>query len=297
MPKTTIWMKEEDFLTDKEILRLCRIFSSLGICRIKLTGGEPLMRKNIVSLVSQIKQLEGIKEVTMTSNGVWLEKFAEELKTAGLDGINISLDTCNPALYEKITGTNCLLQVMSSIEKAVTLFAKVKINCVIVSGWNENDYIEVAQLAQRYPVDVRFIEMMPIGQGKNYLSVSNSQIQTNLEKLLGIGKLVTDKKCGNGPAVYYSFQGLKGNIGFISPMSQKFCSSCNRIRLTATGDLKPCLACSDAVSLKNLLKEKIPDDILTEIIRQKIFSKPEGHCFLKKTEENQESKDMFQIGG
>lgn len=242
MPKDGVQqISHDEILTFDEIARVCRIGAELGISRIKLTGGEPLVRKGIEDLAEMICRIPGIEQVTLTTNGILLKDKLPALKKAGISAVNISLDTMDRAQYQELTGKDCLLQVMEGIRAALEQGMRVKINCVALNECNEFQWGKLAALAKEYPLDVRFIEMMPIGLGKAYQGSMQEVIQKNLENIYGAAKPDSGGVRGNGPAVYWEFPGIQGKIGFISAISHKFCRDCNRIRMTAEGFVKPCL--------------------------------------------------------
>lgn len=280
MPKEGVKpLKHVDILTFDEIVRLCRCFAEFGVNKIKLTGGEPLVRKNLVGLVRSIKDIEGIKNVTLTTNGVLLKEQLPDLIEAGLDAINISLDTLNPEIYAKITGSPVLQEVLDGIKQALTYEKlNVKVNCLPIPGVNEDDILKIAELAKDTRVNVRFIEMMPIGLGKNYSYYNEDNIVNKIELVYG-PLIKLEEKLGNGPAHYYSVPGFVGKVGFISAMSHQFCEECNRIRLTSDGFLKTCLQYAEGADLKSILRETKEDEYLKQVIYQTIFSKPQSHHF------------------
>lgn len=291
-------LKHEELLSYEEIAKLCKYFVKLGIGKIKLTGGEPLVRKGISDLIKQIKSIDGITSVTLTTNGVELKQQLPDLIKAGLDGVNISLDTLNPVIYEKITKRDVLQEVLDSIDTALQYEKlKVKINCVPIQGTNEKDIIKIAELAKDSRLIIRFIEMMPIGLGKNFNYYSEYKILEELEKKYG--PLETcNQVLGNGPAHYYNINGFKGKIGFISAITHQFCDQCNRVRLTSDGFLKTCLQYSEGSDLKVLLRENVEDSVLEQVIYDTIYNKPISHNFNKdKEQETYEQKQMFRIGG
>lgn len=290
----------ENILTFEQIVTVCRCVSRLGIRKIKLTGGEPLVRKGFTALVREIKALDGIEEVTMTTNGILLEGYLEQLKEAGLDSINISLDTLDKDKFHALTRLGDLDKVISAIQKASAMgFSSVKINSVIMKDYNQKEAVELARLAKDYPVSVRFIEMMPIGNGKEFGAVYQQEIIGELQKAYGPLK-PCHQKMGNGPAVYYELAGFQGKIGFISAVSHEFCGQCNRIRLTADGNLKLCLQYKNVLNVKELMEQGVTEDELTEQIGKEIFFKPQKHDFGNQNtqkEEAKETKNMAQIGG
>jgi len=289
-------LEHDDILTYKEILTVVKTVSKVGIKKIKITGGEPLVRKGIVNLVRSIKAVEGIEEVTMTTNGVFFADMADSLLEAGLDSVNFSVDTLNPETFSKISRRDCFDQVLRGLRKAVELGIRTKINCVPIAELNGSDLAELLKVAQNYPVDVRFIELMPIGLGKSYSPVSNEKLYKLIEDKFGALR-PSEIRHGNGPAVYYNIEGFKGSIGFISAVSEEFCESCSRIRLTADGNLKLCLHYNKGIALKPLLRSNVSREKLKEAISDAIYNKPEHHGFNRNCCEKPESKSMAQIGG
>lgn len=299
MPKEGVRaVNHKDILTYEEIIRLCRCFASLGISKIKITGGEPLVRKDVAELIGWIKCLEGIKNVTLTTNGVQLKKQLSNLVKNGLDGINVSLDTLDPDIYEAITGEDALQQVLTGVHEALQYpELKVKLNCVPMQNTRKTDIVGIAGLAKNHRLNVRFIEMIPIGLGRNFTYYSEDDIIQILEEAYGPLE-VYDKTLGNGPAHYYSIPGFEGKIGFISAISHQFCGECNRVRLTSEGFLKTCLQYENGIDLKALLRGKADDWELEQAIRHAIFHKPVGHNFRETSHfEAQEQSHMSRIGG
>lgn len=243
-----------------------------------------------------IKKIPGVSQVTLTTNGILLEKYLDELLDAGLDAVNISLDTMDREQYRAITGSDELERVLSSIDSAAQKLP-VKVNCVVQDGINENTPEALVRLAKDRNVDVRFIEIMPIGYGRERKSIPNTEILQRLEAVYG--KAAVDEKThGNGPAVYYRLEGFTGSIGLISAVHGKFCDSCNRLRLTSTGEIKPCLCYAQTIPLKDILRDGQPDQDrrIREKILEAVLSKPRMHCF-EHREEITEEKKMAQIGG
>ena len=245
-----------------------------------------------------LKELPEIEKVTLTTNGMLLKEQIQELAEAGIDNINISLDTVDKAKFEKITRRKGLFKVLEGLEEALKYpNIGLKINCVPVVEEPEN-LVAVAKLAKEYPIHVRFIEMMPIGYGNMSESISNEELKETIRK--HYGNLTEDFRVyGNGPAVYYSIEGFQGNVGFISAMHGKFCNLCNRIRMTSTGDLKPCLCYEQRWALKPALRMENPEkrqEEIQNILRKSIENKPQMHCF-EDTRQVTESHPMGQIGG
>lgn len=287
----------EEILTYDEILRICETVSQLGIKKIKITGGEPLVRKEIVNLIRDIKNLDKIEQVTLTTNGILLYDMLDDLYDAGIDAINISLDTLKEDNFKQITRRDGLEKVLMAIDKAYNLGIRVKINCLAIRDFNINELADIANFAKDREIDVRFIELMPIGFGKKYTQIDNDEILSILESNFGAFEPVTEKR-GNGPAKYYKNKDMKGCIGFISAISHEFCESCNRIRLTSNGFLKLCLHYNKGIDLKEPLRSNISDEDLTNMIHDAIKNKPLGHNFYHDSDMNNiESKNMVQIGG
>ena len=287
----------DEILTYDEILRICEIVSELGIRKIKITGGEPLVRKDIVNLIRDIKNIDKIEQVTLTTNGILLHEMLDDLYDAGIDAINISLDTLNKDNFKKITRRDGLEKVLMSIDKAYDLGIRVKINCLAIRDFNLRELVEIASFAKDREIDVRFIELMPIGFGKKYTQIDNDEILSILESRFGTFEIVTEKR-GNGPAKYYRNQNMKGCIGFISAISHEFCESCNRIRLTSSGFLKLCLHYNKGIDLKEPIRNGISDEDLKKLIHDTIWNKPINHKFGHASEEQDiELKNMVQIGG
>ena len=287
----------DEILTYDEILRICEIVSELGIRKIKITGGEPLVRKDIVNLIRDIKNIDKIEQVTLTTNGILLHEMLDDLYDAGIDAINISLDTLNKDNFKKITRRDGLEKVLMSIDKAYDLGIRVKINCLAIRDFNLREIVEIASFAKDREIDVRFIELMPIGFGKKYTQIDNDEILSILESRFGTFEIVTEKR-GNGPAKYYRNQNMKGCIGFISAISHEFCESCNRIRLTSSGFLKLCLHYNKGIDLKGPIRNGISDEDLKKLIHNTICNKPISHKFGHSNEEQYiELKNMVQIGG
>ena len=288
----------QEILTYEEIISVCQAAAKAGIRKLKVTGGEPLARLGCTELIGELRGILGIEQVTMTTNGVLLAKFLPELVKNGLNAVNISLDTLDRTRYEQITGRDELVTVLEGLHMAVDAGLKVKINAVLQRGSNDHEWAALAELTRRYPIDVRFIEMMPIGYGKEFEPVYNEEV-LRLLKAKEPG-LVPDPTChGNGPAVYYKLPGAMGSVGFISAMHGKFCGECNRIRLTSMGKLKPCLCFGDTVDLRKALREADPserEELLYQAILLAISMKPEQHKF-EEINDITELKQMVQIGG
>lgn len=284
-------------LSLEEIARLIRIGTGLGIRKVRLTGGEPLIRKNLNQLVSYINEMDMIDDIALTTNGILFAPLADKMKAAGLNRVNFSLDSLNEGKYRYITRNGDLHKVVQGIEKAVELkLDPIKINVVVIRGFNDNELLDFADLAYKYPLHIRFIEFMPIGD----------LLFWNPERMMAVAEIkqVIQRKYpleeehavkGNGPARYYGIDG-KGSLGFISPMSNHFCARCNRIRMTAEGRLRGCLHDQSEINLRTSLNQGASDEELKELFIKAIRSKPNQHHMDTGWGEENHRK-MFQIGG
>lgn len=285
----------ENILTYEEILMVCHAAARLGIQKIKLTGGEPLSRLGIEKLISGIHQISGIREVTMTTNGVLIPKLLPKLLEAGLNAVNISLDTRKRDVFHRITRRDEFDQVMIGIKACTKAGIRTKINCVPIEELNGTEITDLAALAKEYPVDVRFIELMPIGLGKSYSPIPTSEIKRRLSQ--AYGNFIEDKEIhGNGPANYWKLPDFQGSIGFISAISHEFCGNCNRVRLTSDGQLKLCLHYSYGINLKQILRSQASEEELYEQMKEAIRQKPVSHHF-GQIEPATDERNMVQIGG
>lgn len=293
-----IGAKHEEILSYEEIICLCKLFSKIGISKIKITGGEPLIRKDLAHLIKEIKSISGINNVTLTTNGILLEEQIEALIGAGLDAVNISLDTLDDNKYREITRVGNLDKVIKGINKALEYNKlKVKINCVPLETENYKDIINLIKLVKHNDLSVRFIELMPIGLGKDMRGLSEEKIKEIIEEEFGV-LTPFNKPLGNGPSYYFSLDNFKGKIGFISAVTHKFCGNCNRVRLTSKGFLKTCLQYDKGIDLMTLLRDKKSEDEIIEIMKNTIYNKPRKNSFLEKDSiDNLEQGIMSQIGG
>ena len=296
MPEPVSAVQHADILRYEEILRICRAAVELGITKFKVTGGEPLVRAGCVDFITALKAQPGTEQVTLTTNGLLLEANLDALTEAGLDGVNISFDSPDNARFRRITGytgdgADTLLHVLDA---CCAKGLKTKINAVLLEE-TEADAPALAAIAAKLPVDVRFIELMPIGFGTTMKRVSPEDILTALQERWP-DLAPTDEKRGNGPAHYYKSAALLGRIGFIDAVSHKFCAECNRVRLTSTGQLKPCLCYADSADLRALIRGGCTDGELREALRAAVYAKPRAHCF-DTNDIITEKHMMSQIGG
>ena len=299
MPDGISLVSMKEILTYEEIVETCAAAVRLDIRNFKITGGEPLSRLGCADLIASLKKVPGVKQVTMTTNGVLLKKYLPELLTAGLDAVNISLDTLVPAKYEMITGKDRLSEVLDSIDAALNAGLRTKINAVLQQGVNDDEWFRLASLAEDKALDVRFIEMMPIGYGKKVTGISNDTLRARFSA--SFPEIENDSSVhGNGPAEYVRIPGWMGSIGFISAIHGKFCSSCNRVRLTSRGRLKPCLCYGETIDLLPVLRAGTAaaerQEALTAALREGIFRKPGQHCF-ENPDMVTETARMAGIGG
>lgn len=288
----------QELLTYEEMIEVVGAAASLGIDRIKVTGGEPLVRLGCADFIRMCKQVPGIRQVTMTTNGVLLEKYLPALLDAGLDAVNISLDTLDAERYAAITGSDVLDAVLASVDAALKAGLPTKLNVVPQRGFNEDELFSLAELSRERPLDVRFIEMMPIGEGARFEVLSNDVLKNRL--MAHYPGMVPDATYhGNGPAAYYKVPGYCASIGFISAIHGKFCHSCNRVRLTAQGSLKPCLCFAQTTDLRSLIRKGRPEERtlrLQEAIGTAIYNKPEAHRFEERGAVTEHHR-MIEIGG
>ena len=298
MPDGVDKLEREDILTYEEFLRLAALFARCGVDTVRVTGGEPLVRKGVEQLVKGLKAIPGIRKVTMTTNAVLLEQQLPALLEAGLDSVNISLDTQDPALFAKITARDEFAAVQAGIHAALESGIPVKLNCVPQVGVNEGELEALAALAQDKPLQVRFIEMMPIGYGAAMPCISGPELLARFRRRWPELAPLPGAACaalGDGPAVYYTVPGWKGDIGFIAAVHGKFCASCNRVRLTSQGFLRPCLASETGCDLRTLLRGGAADEELLQAIRETIWSKPREHHFGDNS--IPATRGMYRIGG
>ena len=300
-PEGVPCLSHRNILTYDEITRICRTGAGLGISRIKLTGGEPLVRRGLPDLLGMIRKIPGIEQVTLTTNGILLKDKINELVSNGLNTVNISIDSPDPDRYEKITRGGRLEDALAGLEAALSCTGLgVRVNCVPMQETPPEDIIGLASLAEDRELDVRFIEMMPIGLGKNFGMISGSRIRSLLEDRFGSAGLCAENR-GNGPAVYVRFPGFKGRI--IDALSHQFCGTCNRVRLTSEGYLKSCLQYETGVDLRQLLRNGAADEEVKNEMLKAIHEKPACHQFAGKGEacgsggQLLETRDMSQIGG
>lgn len=271
-------VSHDDILTYEEILRLVKIGVGLGISKVRVTGGEPLVRKGVYGFLSELSRLNGLADLSLTTNGVALKDNLTKIKSAGIKRINISLDTLQRKKFEQITGLDLFDQVWQGIEMAGNLeFHPIKLNIVALNGVNDDELKDMALLSFDYPFHIRFIEYMPIGDSQmgNGPLLLAPEIKKRISEL---GRLKPVRNSANdGPAQRYRFEGARGEIGFIHALSHHFCDRCNRLRLTASGQLRPCLLSDHHEDIKGPLRAGCSDDELAEIFFKAVHHKPSDH--------------------
>ena len=290
MPEEGVCRRQHhEMMNEDEIITAVEVAASLGIHKIRLTGGEPLVKKNIVSICRRVAAVEGIREVCLTTNGILLPELGKQLREAGVSRLNLSLDTLDPQKYAYITRTGKLEQFQAGLEAALASgFDKVKINAVLIGGFNDDEIGALANLTMEYPVDMRFIELMPIQDHDEFGTEAYVPCSRVLEKLPQAMPVARD----GGVAKLYRLPGARGNIGLISPINAHFCGECNRLRLTADGKLKPCLHSADEYTVKGLNREE-----MKAVFEQAIWNKPAWHGDLDALHRSQAGRNMNEIGG
>ena len=290
----------EELLSDSEIEGLAACFAALGVSKIRVTGGEPLVRPAIADLISRLAKLPGVAEVSLSTNGMLLAPLARELAQAGLRRVNISLDTLRPERFRQITRFGKLAAVLDGIEAALKAgLNPVKLNVVVARGMNADEIGAFVELTRSLPLHVRFIELMPMGETGFFSEERRVSLQEMLERAAPLKALCPEERpLGHGPARYYRRPGAEGTVGFISPLSCGFCSSCNRVRLTARGVLVPCLDASEGTDLRQALRDKTGRAHLQSLILSVIEKKPRQHSMLERAAGlSPNPRFMCQIGG
>jgi cyclic pyranopterin phosphate synthase len=291
-------ISHEEILTYEEMLRVVRVFATQGISKVRLTGGEPLVRKGIVDFISRLSQIEQIKDLSLTTNGILLKEFAQDLKQAGLKRINISLDSLKKERFLRITRRDDFERVWSGIEEALRVgLSPIKINMVAIQGLNDDEIESFARLTLHLPLTVRYIEYMPSGNGEDWKQadiLTIPQIQSRLEKVGELIPIPSDQ--WDGPAKRFRIDGAMGEIGLIGAVSSHFCGDCNRLRLTPDGKIRTCLFSDEEIDVREILRKGGSDQDLKERLLVALRTKPEKHHIntlqFKKCQRN-----MSAIGG
>jgi cyclic pyranopterin phosphate synthase len=292
MPGDGIYKKEHhEIIRFEDIIKILKASAFLGINKVRFTGGEPLILKDIDKLIYDTSRIHGIDDIAITTNGIILNSMVEDLKKAGLKRVNISLDSLREEKFKKITRGGNILDVLQAIEKCIDLGIKpVKINVVLIKGINDDEISDFIYLTKNLPVNIRFIELMPIGEGINYYDkgfISSEQVISEYKELVPINNNISST------AKLFKLPNSKGSVGFISPLSCKFCSNCNRIRLTSAGTIKPCLHSDREYDLNKYLDNEI--SLISEL-KDIIYNKPAEHN-LEHDGKSKTKRNMFEIGG
>ena len=281
-------ISHNNVLRYEELLRICKIALKNGIRNFRVTGGEPLLRKGCLDFLKALKDLSG--HVSITTNGILLEPALEAMAAMEIDGINISLDSLNPNTYQHLTGKDLFPTVWNSLCKAVDMGFKVKVNCVPMKGVNDMEIASIAQLTEKMPLDVRFIEFMPSGTEDSFKRVTSDEIIGILKEVYP-DLSVDERKRGNGPARHFASPKLLGRIGIIDAIGNCFCERCNRVRLTSDGFLKMCLFHENTLDLRTMLRSSAGDNEIEAAFRAAVLGKPERYF------EESSIKNMSQVGG
>lgn len=290
--------KNCDLLSSTQIEKIVKAFSLIGIKKVRITGGEPLIRSDFNEILKKINSIEGIEKIAITTNGYNLLENLDTFEKNGLNRINISLDSLNPEKYKKITRNGDFHKIFNTIKKATTKnFEKIRLNVVIMKGINDDEILDFVNLTKDLDISVRFIEVMPIGEGKKFTSLENSEVLSLIKESYPLEK--SDTSSTDGPASYYKVPNFLGEIGFISPLSNNFCETCNRVRVTSNGFLKLCLHYKDGIDLIPYLKDNVSVEELAKIIEEAIYNKKPKEHQMNHTEciENVDLKTMNTIGG
>lgn len=296
-PSGVSLIEHKEILTFEEIAKIVGIAATLGVKKIRITGGEPLARKNVATLIAAIRAIKGIEDISMTTNGLLLGRYARELADAGLDRVNVSLDSLKPERYRTITrggDSNLVIKALQSAEKAGLM--PIKINMVPMRGFNDDEIEDFARITLNTPYHVRFIEFMPIGARDMWSKdryISTEETRTIVER---IGMLTPVRLRKTGPARYFTFEGASGVIGFISALTHHFCGDCNRLRITADGKLRPCLFSETEIDLKPALRGLSSDNEIERLLRLSIEVKPDGHN-INQGKDSGPLRAMSKIGG
>ena len=292
-------LDHDDILSYEEFLHLIQVAVDMGITKVRLTGGEPLVRKGVTDFCRRVAALPGLQSLSLTTNGVMLEEFAQDIYNAGIRRINISLDTLQPEKFLRITRRDEFHRVWRGIQAAENVgFNPIKINVVVMRGINDDEVLDLAKLTLQRAYHVRFIEFMGLNNDSSWLHqhfVSADEILANLHNLAPLEQITS--RHTNGPARHFRWPDAKGVVGIISPISHHFCPSCNRMRLTADGKLRNCLFSDQEVDIKSPLRQGATDSALAQILRTSIDNKPEKHCLQSDIFRKCQNRPMVAIGG
>ena len=297
MAEEMTFLPRDEVMSLEECLRVASVFVGLGVNKLRITGGEPLVRKEAMWLIERLGALPGLDNLVMTTNGSQLDRFAQPLRDAGVKRLNISLDTLKAERFKKITRIGDLSKVLKGIAAARSAgFRRTKLNAVMMRGGNDDEFIDLVQFAVDNELDISFIEEMPLGEihGRNSSYISSEETRTQLAQRF---ELIPSTEDSGGPARYWRIPGSESRIGFISPHSHNFCDTCNRVRITAKGELYPCLGQNDAVNLLQVLRTDPSEQALRQAIVDSMGIKPFGHDFTQQMEAPQVVRFMSMTGG
>ncbi|MFQ5480428.1 MAG: GTP 3',8-cyclase MoaA [Thermodesulfobacteriota bacterium] len=270
----------DSILRYEEILRVARLAVEHGVTSVRVTGGEPLVRKGIVDFIERLSSLKGLKDISITTNGVVLKEFAAPLKKAGLSRVNVSLDSLKNDRFAKVTRGDKLGAVLEGLDEAqIVGLTPVKINMVVIKGFNDDEIVDFARISIKKPYHVRFIEYMPFNTEEGWdreKCISAEQTRDIIAKEMPL-EAIEERGAGAGPARRFRIKGALGELGFISPVTQHFCGECNRLRLTADGKIRACLFSDTEVNLREALRDGSPDSVIEELLFRSVLEKPAGH--------------------
>jgi cyclic pyranopterin phosphate synthase len=297
MAEEMTFLPRHEVMSLEECLRVATVFVGLGVNKLRITGGEPLVRKDAMWLIERLGALPGLDNLVLTSNGSQLDRFAQPLRDAGVKRINISLDTLQADRFKKITRIGDLSKVLKGIDATRAAgFRRTKLNTVMMRGTNDDEFVDLVQFAVDNELDISFIEEMPLGEihGRNNTYISSEETR---EKLAERFELIPSTENSGGPARYWRLPGSESRVGFISPHSHNFCDTCNRVRITAKGELYPCLGQNDAVNLLSVLRSDNSEEGLRQAIMDSMGIKPFGHDFTQQMDAPQVVRFMSMTGG
>jgi len=300
MPENGLtWIKQKELMTDEEMLRICSVFTALGVDKIRITGGEPFVRKNSIELIQNLSQLAGLTDLSITTNGLLTEQYIPQLKKLGIKSVNLSLDTLDKERFFKITRRNSFGKVMKTLDSLLQHHIKVKINTVVMEGENIEDIIPLVTFTKDLPVDVRFIEEMPFNGGNNDISLkwNFTQIYSYIKEHFPEIQKTNDPK--SSTSYNYKIPGFTGSIGIIAAYTRSFCGDCNRIRITPSGILRTCLYEGTGINLKDEIRLGKTDEELKNIIINNIQNKPKDGWEAQKSSlaTSEIHQSMATIGG
>ena len=292
------WLQRSELLSYEEIARVVQVAASLGIRKLRLTGGEPMMRKDLPVLIEMLSKIDGIEEIAMTTNGFFLKGKARTLYEAGLQRINVSLDSMNSQKFKEMARRDALKEVLEGLEEVEKVpIRPIKLNCVVIRGYNDDEVIELAKLAREKPYVVRFLEFMPIGEEDGWSMervVPSREIRERINEWKELRPIEVER--GSTPSEMYTFADGVGKIGFISPVSEPFCAQCDRLRITSDGKLRNCLFAMEEMDLKSILRKGGKDELIRDVFLASVKAKKPGHLIGHK-EFVRPEKTMSQIGG